>query len=516
MRFKDKIYSLLFIPLIFFSCEGLFDFDVPDDPQQILNSLEGIEGAIIGVYDRGRFIHSSDDYSMYKLCHSDEIRLGTNLGDQSIFEQYATLKNFDASNKAIEEIWNGYYDGLSKTNRILSSADAIVIDESDADALRRKSKVIGEAYYFRAYFHLSLLERWDHIVLADRVFDDPGSAIILADSSDVYNLMISDLTQAINLLPDAEKGQPGKVSKGVARHLLSVVYMNMHMYSEAAIQAKHVIEDPAYELQDSVHLSDIFSCHIQHNLEIIFSWQFSPYDPDNPQRCSAQLSPAYDYIYGAYWSWENGGRAWSRLLPSDYYWTLFEENDLRLEAWHKRFWTYNIDIPVFDPLPPATSIGDTITPENFNGAEQNIDIHLLILPTSMKYWEDNCLGRQLEDAFGYRNIILYRVSQSYLIAAEALMRQGKIAEGQDYFNKIRARAGVGNIPLTENNLIDEQLRELGLEGHRYAFLKRLGILYDRVMEHCIDLEQVYQPYHTRWPIPQQFIDLTGVAQNEGY
>jgi hypothetical protein len=134
----------------------------------------------------------------------------------------------------------------------------------------------------------------------------------------------------------------------------------------------------------------------------------------------------------------------------------------------------------------------------------------------MKYWEDDCLGRQLEDAFGYRNIILYRISQSYLIAAEALMRQGKIAEGQDYFNKIRARAGIGNIPLTENNLIDEQLRELGLEGHRYAFLKRLGILYDRVMENCIDLKQVYQPYHSRWPIPQQFIDLTGVAQNEGY
>ncbi len=516
---RERLFVvILFLLFILTGCDRLIDLDIPENPENPNLTLEGIESTILGVYSKGRFIHSSDDYSVFKLCHSDEIMLGTNLPDQPVFEEYAKLTSFTATNKAVLEIWNGYYTGLKYANSIIEAKDEVIIDEMNSDEVNRKNTVVGEAYYFRAYFHLSLIERWDHIVMMDHVFNNPSEPVSLADSLEVYNLIVSDLEEAISLLPEAVPGQPVKVSKGVARHLLSLVFMSLQRYPEAFMMAQQVIDDPAYDLVPSSNIADIFSCHHQDNSEIIFSWLFSSADRDNPQRCSVQLMPLYSKISGVTISWEGGGRNWSRLLPSPYYWTLFEADDLRLEAWHKRFWTYNIN-SFLDPLPPGVSLGDTVTLENIWLLEENLytnDTSILIAPTTRKYWEDGSLGRKLIDAEGYRNIILYRISQAYLIAAEALMRDGRPDEGQYYFDKIRNRAGLASLPLTENNLIDEQLRELGHEGHRYAFLKRLGILYERVTEYCPEVGEVYQPFHTRWPIPQSFVDISNVPQNEGY
>ena len=174
---------------------------------------------------------------------------------------------------------------------------------------------------------------------------------------------------------------------------------------------------------------------------------------------------------------------------------------------------------VFDDPAEKGSLAErsevTVTVDNVEGTG-GFAIEILIVPTTMKYWEDSTFGTTTQDAEGYRNIILYRLSEAYLIAAEAYMRAGDVPTGQPYLYAVRARAGVANIPLTEENIIDEHARELGHEGLRYAFLKRLDILYERVIAHCPEVQDVYQPFHVRWPIPLIFVDITKVQQNEGY
>lgn len=191
-----------------------------------------------------------------------------------------------------------------------------------------------------------------------------------------------------------------------------------------------------------------------------------------------QLTPLYDRVNGIKRSHEQGGRPWSRMSRTEYYWTLFEGNDLRLNAWHKRYWIYDIDSAGVDELPEGVSMGDTVTPENL--VEVSGYGARVIEPTTMKYREGGELGRAVDDAEGYRNIIQYRLSQAYLIAAEAYMRAGNTAAGQPYLDAIRDRAGVGHIELNEQNILDEQARELRHEGHRYLILKRLGLVLERV------------------------------------
>jgi starch-binding outer membrane protein, SusD/RagB family len=520
------LLSIICVIFVFVSCQKDFIDLEPKNKlttDVALSTLDGLEGSILGVYERGRFVYTSNDYSLYKCCNTDIIMPGSHLTDQIIFNEYVRLTGFDAENTAVEAVWNGYYTGISRCNIIIDGIDLVNIDESKDDQVQRKNIVLGEAYYFRAYFHYELIQRWDNIVLADHVFDDPSQKTELASSEDVYNLIIKDLETAIPLLPEASNvTSRGKVSKGVARHLLSKAYMEEERWSDAAEMAVSVIEDPAYNdlTANEVPIEDIFSCEHQENKEIIFSWQFSQNDLDNPQRTSTQFFPLYDRISGVRRSFYQGARPWSRLHPTPYYWTLFDDNDLRLDAWHIRYWVY--DFEGEDPvngldnvLPAGVELGDTVTPENADGTS-GFDINILIVPTTTKYLEDSTLGMNLADAEGFRNIIQFRVSEAYLIAAEAYLRAGEVSTGQPYLDAVRARAGVDPIDLTLDNIIDEQARELGHEGHRYGFLKRQGILYERIQEHSTEIGEVMQPFHVSWPIPKSFVDLTKVKQNEGY
>ena len=126
------------------------------------------------------------------------------------------------------------------------------------------------------------------------------------------------------------------------------------------------------------------------------------------------------------------------MVPSDYYWTLFEPNDKRLDAWHKRYWVYDTT-----PL-PSTGVkkGDTVTVANMGTPIVTYPAASLIMPTTKKYLEDGALGRALGDAQGYRNIIQWRKSEAYIIAAEAYMRMNNVPTGLTYINVLRRSAGV--------------------------------------------------------------------------
>lgn len=512
MTLKKYLPYILCISLLMNSCEKILDLE-PRDSFTIstaFSSLDGIEGSILGVYDRGRFVYTNFELCLYKTFYTDIIEAGTDITSQPVWNALATFAGLDATNSAVKLLWNEYYAGLSRANNIIENIDNVGYNKENEKEITRRNVVLGEAYYFRAYFHLNLIEYWDNIVLADRVFNDPNGTYELANKEQVYALIVSDLEEAINLLPEAIKVESrGKVSKGVARHLLSLAHLDLGNWSDAASYAQLVVDDPAY---DFAPLDQIFSENYMENSEIIFSWQFLPGETDG-QWTAVNLTPLYDRCKGVARTFEQGGRPWARMSPTDYYWTLFEKGDLRVEAWHKLYWVYDIDIPE-DPLPPGVSIGDTVTAENIdevsgNGAR-------VIEPTTKKYWEGDGLGRAINDAPSYKNVIQFRYSEAFLIAAEGYMRSGNTSNGQILFDQLRARAGLGSIELNEANLLDEQARELGFEGRRYPMLKRLGILEDRIKTYSPEIGNNMLSFHVRLPIPKTTVDLTGIPQNEGY
>jgi hypothetical protein len=474
-----------------------------------ISTLDGLEGAILGVYDRGRNTYGIYDVGLFKIFNTDIIEEGS-IRDV-VWAAIAYFDGFDATNKGIRDIWNTYYEGLNRANTIIENIDEVDYNRENPKAIIRRNTVLGEAYFFRAFFHLTLVEYYDNIFLADKVYNDPEQKYVLSPKEDVYELIVSDLEAAIELLPEASDViSRGKVSKGVARHMLSLAHLDLGNWAEAAALAEEVIADAAY---DFAPLDQIFSENYQDNSEIIFSWQYAFGDGFGHQIAPC-LASMYDRCNGVDRTFEQGGRPYGRMLPTDYYWSLFEEDDLRLEAWHKRYWVYDIDSDQ-DPLPDGVEIGDTVTVENM---EETAGYGALaIAPTTKKYWEGDGLGRVVNDAGSWKNVIQYRYSEAFLVAAEGYLRSGtNVTRGQELLDMLRARAGQNPIELNNDNLLDEQARELGHEGRRYPMLKRLGILYDQIQIGSPDVGANMLPHHVRWPIPQDFVDLTDVPQNEGY
>src|SRR5690606_21757765 len=113
------------------------------------------------------------------------------------------------------------------------------------------------------------------------------------------------------------------------------------------------------------------------------------------------------------------------------------------------------------------------------------------------------------------NIQIYRLGETYLIAAEAYMRMNDVPTALKRINVLRERAGVEYLTtLNQNILLDENARELAFEGHRWFDLKRMGVLVERIKLHNVNAAPNIQDYHVRWPIPQETIDLGKYPQNK--
>jgi hypothetical protein len=87
--------------------------------------------------------------------------------------------------------------------------------------------------------------------------------------------------------------------------------------------------------------------------------------------------------------------------------------------------------------------------------------------------KDEHAAPQHDGSFTDADVPIMRTAEAYLTRAEARWRQGK--DGLDDLNKVRARAHATPLPaITEDEMLDEWLREFYNEGRRRIDLIRFG------------------------------------------
>lgn len=136
-------------------------------------------------------------------------------------------------------------------------------------------------------------------------------------------------------------------------------------------------------------------------------------------------------------------------------------------------------------------------------------------------------GSKYPDAEGAEDLHIIRFAEVLLNKAEAEARQGKLTEGVDSYNLVRARAGltahvlgvtdidpgVGvNLLDTQqevlNEIYDERRFELAMEGFRWPDLVRLGLAPQLLG---------IQAFRMLFPIPERELDVApNLTQNPGY
>ena len=82
------------------------------------------------------------------------------------------------------------------------------------------------------------------------------------------------------------------------------------------------------------------------------------------------------------------------------------------------------------------------------------------------------------------NFVVFRYADVLLMLAEAL---GETPESYGLINQVRTRAGLANISSStpgtfQNKLLKERQVELAFENHRWADLKRFGVVNQKLLE----------------------------------
>ena len=149
---------------------------------------------------------------------------------------------------------------------------------------------------------------------------------------------------------------------------------------------------------------------------------------------------------------------------------------------------------------------------------------------------DDANSDYINDKNDYRDIVIFHVSDMYLIAAEAYLMAGQTNQALDKINAVRGRAGLaalasfnayepqyattGSFTIKDIDLVlDERARELYAEGHRWMDLRRTKQLVRYNVEFN---EYVTDANIVKWlrPIPANEISAnTGISmedQNPGY
>jgi len=537
-KYSAFILTLLAVPVVFTSCEG----DVLDQElrhtlsaEDAANTVKGNQALLAGALIYAREVYNDFELNIpvFKQCGVDIVQAGTNLSDEPATAMPAMngyTSDLAANSSEIQTFWDNYYAGITPANQIINS---ITSSGSIGELPEEIKNSLGQAYTMRAFLYLELVRRFENIPIvevADLDETGPVSETRQSSPAEVYALIISDLQAAVPLLKKRVELDNSvlTISSGLANILLAEASLDIGDYATAAAAADAVIADGSYSLQplDGIFGLDGGKSGEENNAEIIFSIGFQPPATDNVQWTSQHFVPLYDRVNGVLRSMEQGGRPWSRLSPSPYYWTLFdsdgdgdldEEADGRIQAWHKMYWVF--DDP--DNLPAGKAIGDRVTLADAQAQWPDTPGNWrYIEPTTIKTWENGQYNRTTALAEGWRNIIIFRLAQAYVSGAEAYFQLGNVPKAMEYLNVLRERAfgdASGNFTTLDfEDIIEEQARELGHEGHRWYFLKRNGLLIDRVGTHNPNAAGNISGKHVRWPLPQGFIDQTGATQNPDY
>lgn len=459
---------------------------------------------------------------------------------------------------------------------------------------------VAEASFWRAYCYYTLWSRFSRLYLSTEPINKDNLNTLSytpADSADVFKLMYSDLNTAIEGLPlTVTSNNEGRVCKATARHLKALVASWAGDWQEVANQVDAVEQAGTHSLVSSP--ANIFNKSDLYNVsETLFALRFSlERGGGSGHRVGSQYvniiaeqSYTHQMINGQLvkYNEENLGRQWGLVYPNSYLMSLYGKTDKRASAYYKANYTYQnpnqlITIPVsetktesgisynttynFTGSPVKVEIGDTLYGRDVYAATKAKLDRRSLLPSSLKLVD--IWSKPLDADNGsasYKDILIYRLAETYLLGAEAYMHLGNQAKATFYYNKTWQRAG--NPQETRNitfeMIRDEQARELAFEGRRWDFLKRTGIWYSQMIKYAGDFTKVpgstvgynavtygvtdgrdkkfgpnpayyadfngadndvlvrynVKPIHVNWPIPQSQIDAMGpenFPQTAGY
>lgn len=564
MKSMTKYILIAFLTISTVSCEDFLGEENKSNitAENYFGTAVGYESLVNAAYSSLRDMWGDDPWlfelgvDIYTRGLSEDV--GGNYEPRlSASRELNEYVNLNPSNQFVSDFYRITYRAIQTCNTAIARASTAtgVTDE-------RKTLLLAEVRFIRAYYYFLLVEQFGDVPL---VTDEINGVVTHFDRTSeqaVYEFIVSELNAVMGQLP-VTPTPFGRVTNGAAKHLLALVHLTRGYksyaaasdFSSAASLADEVINSGTYSLRPT--FKEVFAPGSENNSEIIFSIQYA----------TASITPGNGNGQSAHFGWEtwiHGGAGFERenptynwkktqFMPSQFLYSLFNTSiDSRYDA----TFLSSVNATIAAPA-QGINKGDLRYyfpkwDEDFTAEDEadlkaaNPHVQVLRYPT----WKQSFNGIGGTDKFPWvnkfhdpnalfhgnttnynstRDIFLFRLSETYLIAAEAYHQLDNNTTAADRINKVRIRAAIPGqetameISAAEVDIdliLDERAREFVGEYKRWPDLKRTGKLIERTLmnNNLANTANALNEMHLLRPIPQSVIDRDSgqLPQNPGY
>jgi hypothetical protein len=461
-------------------------------------------------------------------------------------------------------MWSNTYAIVNQANLVLTRIKDANIPEAEKSAMR------GESLFFRAFGYRILANLYGGVPLITEEITSPRRDFVRATREETYTQAKNDLEEALPLLGNIDAIKDGKISRQMAQHLLSEIYISLGDYDKAISAATAVIDYPAMQLMTERFgskldrpgdvYSDLFKTgninRNSGNTETLWAFQYDYQNQGSTSNDSWHwtVNPFYQNItitvdgvtttafIGV--TAEKGGRSVAWMQPTRYVIEeLWEEGDMRVSEY-----SIGRDFKIDNEASPA--FGKWFVADGYsvqaNPVRQWFPFFIWKVTGDIPedFYQKDANGNPLLTEFGehlvtnngnstFRDLYVFRLAETYLLRAEAYLGKNNPGAAAADINILRARAKAPSADASKvdiDYLLDERLRELYYEETRMLTLCRMGKLVERTRRYNSTYPgadgQIFessgtsmQDYHNLWPIPFSEIERNidaKMEQNPGY
>jgi hypothetical protein len=488
-----KIYAILFVAIFGISahsCSADWMDLTPSDAaseSEAVGTYADARIVLAGVYDAIQGNSSNYDYYGARMIYYGDVR-GDDMQAAEAGKRTAACYEMNYTLSSAPAIWRSPYIVLRRANSLLAAVEKGTVGDATAEQL---NPLKGEALVARALAHFDLLRVHALPYDAATTAANHGIPLVLSPLSgnatpgrntvgEVYAQVEKDLKDAISLLPDARSY--GYFNSWTAKALLA----RMYLYKGTADDNRNAFA-AAEDIIDN-----------------------SPYT----------LWTSGEYV-----------AAWSKANTSE---VIFEAVTAGSDDW--------VDREGIGYLLSEDGYADAIATKAFVDFAETAyagDVRLGIMKEATatgdgkfigrKAYVNKYPGREGEQDFRVNNVPLFRLSEMYLIAAEAAAKTGNQSAAAKYLNAIVARgnpsaAAVTAADATVERILSERRMEFIGEGHRFFDLIRNDKRIIRYTSEAdrgwhVPLSPESQQFDRNYfrailPIPQSEIDANPVIKEQ--
>lgn len=498
--------------------------------------------------------------------------------------------NLNSNTGDFNTLWNELYQLAAQANLALYGSE--LVNWADAN---EKNYAVAQARFFRGWAYLRLGECFGGVPIVEEYSDELRFDYQRNTRQETYAFAIADLEAAASALP-AYPRQDGRAGQGIANHYLAEAYLaqgvetgDKSYYNKAISAAQKVIAaHPLMTSRFGVRANpadtgtsgylNVPNYKADGNVYYdLFQMGNYNYSAGNTESLMAVQGPTYD-------QWANdGGNVYMYgvtvgAVYRDLIWNTAEGQPDSAGPWHDN---PNIDMGQWVGgnsgaylggtswgLIGTTDYSDEVVWEGqFDDDLRNSQIvrcNPIVLEKTSKHYGEICKKEWLnipsrlmrvsckiamQDGWGWdvhhafagvqtfayqygRDLYVARPAETYLLLAEAYLRNGDMTNAVAALNTVRQRAQASYMysTITIRDILDERACELAYEEHRWPTLLRLdsstGTNED--MKYQLSHYTMYTndcgldgitPKWTLFPIPLTVINLNSeveLAQNPGW